>query len=91
MPVTRTDELEYSDSTAQATRCLMVDSGGGVVPTPPAPVQRTTTVTRLTGGADLNIPAGRSSYTVTVIAAASSGRGPVCLACPNPANVRLLC
>lgn len=74
MAVTRTDELEYSDSTAQATRCLVVDPSGTPV-VPPTPVQRATTVTRLTAGGDRNIPAGRTSYTVTVVAA-SSGASP---------------
>ncbi len=34
--------------------------------------QLTTTITRLTGGADLNIAAGARSYTITVISAASA-------------------
>lgn len=49
---------------------VTVSGNVGVTSLPSA--QRTTTITRLTVGADRTIPAGTRSYTVTVVAAASA-------------------
>lgn len=72
------EDREYSDTGAEATRCIAVDAAGNVIAV--SPVVRTTTVTRyanagpagVTPPGTLNIPAGRKSYSIAVITAASA-------------------
>ena len=71
MAVIRNDELEYSDDVSRATRCLAVDSSGNPVPVLVS-AQRVTSIQRVTGAASTAITAGKQSYTVTVVAAASA-------------------
>lgn len=92
----RTDDSEYVDQVALATRVIAVDSAGTPIPpggggltdaqlravpvpvsgtvtaNPPATVQRVTAITRVITATTTAITAGKKSYTVTVIAAASA-------------------
>lgn len=52
--------------------CVACGSDAPVVTTPAAGVARTKSISRVTTATTTTIPAGRQSYTVTVIAAASA-------------------
>lgn len=78
-PTLKNNNDEYVDRTATATRTTLVDASGNAVPAPAVAVVRTTNVVRysspgpagVTAPGTRNIPAGRKSYSVAVLTAAS--------------------
>lgn len=70
MTIIKNDEGEYLDNVAEAERVTVVGPGGA--PVFPLPVSRVTSITRVATAMSTPITAGKQSYTVTVVSAASA-------------------
>lgn len=86
MAIIKNDDGEYLDNVSDAERVTCVGPDG--TPVFPSPTVRATSISRVSGAATTPITAGKQSYTIVVLTAASPA-SPTLDGVPLPANVTL--